>query len=143
MAQKFRNIRIGLTGFLLLAIFVINPPTKDSLEESAATVVSARQLLGRFDIQYSLSNGRVINENIKTSQFIEGETNRPVLLQMQGTPEKLTLLHKNGKVWQIQKQNGEFILKFEEIQKRRHILLAGLTVFLILIGFFLPNLVKE
>jgi hypothetical protein len=143
MVEKYRSIRIGLVVFLLLAVFVIKPPSKDSLEESSATVLSAQQLIGRFDIQYSLANGQIIKENIKTSQLIEGDTNRASLLQLQGTNEKLTVLHKNGKIWQIQKQNGEFILKFSKIQKRRYVFLSALAGFLFLIGFFLPNLIKK
>jgi len=143
MAQKFRNIRIGMFCFLLLAVFVLKPPSKDSLEESSATVLSARQLLTRFDVEYSLANGTVLKENFKSSQIIQGDTSRPALLQLQGTNEKITVWHKNGKVWQIQKPSGEFILKFEDIQKRRFVCLSILAAGLLLVGIFLPSLIKE
>lgn len=143
MNTKIRNIRIFFIGFSLLAFFVLRPPTKDSLEKSEGTVLNARQLLNRFDVEYSLANGQIIKENFKSSQIMPGETNRPALLQLQGTNEKLNLWYKNGKVWQIQKQSGEFILKFEDTQRRRYVFLSVLIGAIILVGVFLPNLIKK
>jgi hypothetical protein len=143
MNEKIRNIRFFFLGFSLLAIFVLAPPMKDSLEKSEATVSSARQLLTRFDVEYALANGQVIKETIKSSQIVPGDINKAGLLQIQGTNEKLNVWHKNGKVWQIQKQNGEFLLKFEDIQKRRYIFLFALIGALVFGAVFLPKLVKK
>lgn len=143
MDSKIKTIRFFFLGFGLLAIFVLNPPLKNSLEKSEATVLSARQLLTRFDVEYSLANGQVIKETFKSSQIVPGDINKAGLLQLQGTNEKLTVWHKNGKVWQIQKQNGEFLLRFEEIQKRRYIFLFALIGALVFGTIFLPKLIKK
>ncbi len=143
-STKLRNIRLFFAGFCAIAIFVLKPPTKDSFETSHGTVTSANQLInGQFNAQYSLDNGQVLKDSFKGSSFIQGDTNRQALLQLQGTNEKLTILHKGGKAWQIQKKNGEFILKFEDIQKRRYTFLAILIGVLLLGGIFLPSLVKK
>lgn len=141
--SKFAKIRISFFIFSLLAVFVLNPPAKDSLEKSEGTVLAARQLVGRFDVEYSLANGQVLKDTFKSSQIIQGETNRTALLQLQGTGEKLNLWYKDGKVWQIQKLSGEFLLKFEDIRKKRYTFLEVLIGSLILVGIFLPKLVKE
>lgn len=143
MESKIKNIRFFFLGFALLSIFVLNPPRKDSLEISEATVLSAREILTRFDVEYSLSNGQVIKETFKSSQIVPTDIDKSSLLQLQGTNEKLMVWHKNGKVWQIQRKNGEFLLRFEEIQKRRYIFLFALIGALVFGTVFLPRLIKK
>jgi len=137
---NLKNIRIFLIALILIFIIVLKPPMKSSLEKSMAVVSSAQQHINSFHVEYALVDGRVISENSKNG-LLGLSSNRAELLKLQGSNEKIIIWHKNAKVWQIQKQNGESILNYSDIAKKRYLFLLFLSCGLLLIFFFLPKLI--
>ena len=89
---------------------VLIPPTQNSLEKSLATVLVARLQIKTFHVEYDLGNGQTLAETTKTG-LLSHTAKTDELIRLQGTQEKITIWHKKGRVWQIQKQNGQTLLR--------------------------------
>ena len=108
--HKILKIRIFLFGLAVLMAAVLIPPTQNSLEKSLATVLVARLQIKTFHVEYDLGNGQTLAETTKTG-LLSHTAKTDELIRLQGTQEKITIWHKKGRVWQIQKQNGQTLLR--------------------------------
>jgi len=140
--DKVIQLRLLVLGFAVLTAIVLMPPLQSSLEKSTAIVLVARQQLRTFYVEYDLGQGHVITESIKNG-LMGRNLKTDELVRMQGTLEKITIWHKKGKVWQIQKQNGQFILNYDQVLKKRLIVIVLIFGILLFVVYKYPHLLNK